>query len=419
MTNPLCLARSRRIVSPASARGWLPLLLLWAVLLLAGCGGDDPTATATPTKTPLPAGEPVIATPLPVAQATDTPVPPTATPEPPTPLPANVAPYTGKVVDDTARLQKRPVLICINNDTVGRSAHYGLGKADLVYEYIVDGFTLTRITAIYQSQAAARVGPVRSARMPNIWMTQMYDGVLSCSGGSDEIRYLLKNEVGFPYLDMDIDDPSNTVYFSSVGSDYRTRVQSSTDGVYRWLVDYLQTLQRLLPNEQNPDRRAKMEEMIGNLTRTWQRPAFVYSENPATYDAGPANVIQIPYPGGNQVEWRYDAQRNQYVRFQGGQPHIDNETGAQIVTDNVIVLFANHALTDIVEDSLGTKSVNIELYGFGDFRIFRDGRVYEGTWRANDESPPRWLGPGEQIVPLKPGQSWIQVVRPTDTITYQ
>jgi len=396
------------------------ILLLWITLLLVGCAPADPTATATPTKTPLPAGEPVIATAA-ATQATDTPVPPTAIPEPPTatPLPANIAPYTGKEVADISLLQNRPVLICINNDGVGRSAHYGLGKADLVYEYIVDGFTVTRITAIYQSQTADRVGPVRSARMPNIWMTQMYDGALACSGGSDEIRYLLKNEVGFPYLDMDIDDPSNTVYFSSVGSDYRTRVQISTDGVHRWLNDYLQTLQSLLPNEQNAERRVKIEEMISNLTRSWQRPAFLYSENPATFDAGPASVVQIPYPGGNSVEWRYDAQRNQYVRFQGGQVHMDNETGAQIVTDNVIVLFANHALTDIVEDSLGTKGVNIELYGFGDFRIFRDGRVYEGTWRANDESPPRWLGAGEQIVPLKPGQSWIQVVRPTDSITYQ
>lgn len=366
-------------------------------LILAGCGPEEPTATATPTKTPLPAGEPVVATPAPVAaQATDTPVPATSTPEPPTPtpVPANVAPYTGKPVDDLSLLQRRPIFICINNDAIGRSAHAGLAQADLVYEYIVDGFTMTRITAMYQSQDADVIRPVRSARMPNIWMTQMYDGALACSGGSDEIRYLLKNEVGFPYLDADIDDPSNTVYFSSVGSDYRTRLQSSTAGVRRWLQNVGQD-------------------------KVWGRPGFTYSDVPATFDTGAANVIQIPYPGGNQVEWRYDPQRNLYVRFQGGQPHIDNATGGQIETDNVIVVFAAHQLTDIVEDSLGTKGVNVDLYGFGDFRIFRDGRVYEGTWRANDESPPRWLGPGEQIVPLKPGQSWIQMVRPTDTITYQ
>ncbi len=397
------------------------LILLASVLLLAGCGPEAPAATATPTKTALPAGEPILEAPNTLAQATDTPVPPTPTPEVPptaTPLPENIAPFTGKVVADTAPLRMRPILMCINNDPVGRSAHYGLNKADLVYEYIVDGFTITRMTALYQSQRAERIGPVRSARMPNIWMTQMYDGVLACSGGSDEIRYLLKNEVGFPYLDVDIDDPSNTVYFSSIGSDYRTRLQGRTDGVRQWLDD---TARRCVAQPDLPF----CQKVINNLLtpegtiKPWNRPGFSYSETPATFDAGPANSIQIPYPGGNNVEWRYDAQSNQYVRFQGGQAHIDNETGAQITTDNVIILFANHTLTNIVEDSLGTKGVDIDLYGFGDFRIFRDGRVYEGTWRANDESPPRWLGPGEQIVPLKPGQSWIQVVRPTDTITYQ
>jgi hypothetical protein len=83
------------------------------------------------------------------------------------------------------------------------------------------------------------------------------------------------------------------------------------------------------------------------------------------------------------------------------------------------VMSAEHMLTDIVEDSLGTKGVDIALYGFGDFRIFRDGQVYEGTWRSDPENPPRWLGPGEVVIALKPGQSWIQVVRDLDTVTYQ
>ena len=172
--------------------------------------------------------------------------------------PGNIAPFTGLPVDDPARLQRRPIFICVNNDPVGRSAHWGLSQADLVYEYTVDGFTITRLTAMYQSQDAARVGPVRSARYPNVWLVDSYDGVLACSGGSDAIRYILKNEVGFPYLDADIDDPSNVVYFQNIGSDYRTRLQIGTDGVRRWLADtqneinclgfsFLETGQRRVP----------------------------------------------------------------------------------------------------------------------------------------------------------------------------
>jgi hypothetical protein len=297
-------------------------------------------------------------------------------------------------VADVGLLQQRPVFICINNDQVGRSAHHGLSYADLIYEYIVDGFTTTRLTAMYQSQTPERVGPVRSARLPNVWMTYMYDGVLACSGGSDEVRYLLKNEVGFPYLDADIDDPSNTRYFQNIGTDYRTRLQASPDGVRRWLAD-------------------------NGLSKEWGRSGFEYSQDLPDGSAGSATVIQIAYPGGNGVEWRYEPNLGGYVRFQGGQQQVDLATGQPIVAANVAVIVADHTLTDIVEDSLGTKGVDVALYGFGDFRIFRDGQVYEGTWRADPETPPRWLGPGEVIVKFKPGQSWIQSVRDLTEVNYQ
>jgi hypothetical protein len=230
--------------------------------------------------------------------------------------------------------------------------------------------------------------------MPNIWMTYMYDGALACSGGSDEIRYMLKNEVGFPYLDADIDDPSNNVYFFSIGSDYRTRMQVSTDGVRRWLA-------------------------ATNHEKDWQRPGFEFSPDPPPNAAGQATAIQIQYPGGNGVEWRYDAGLGGYIRFQAGQQQVDLGTGQPIVAQNVVVLTARHELTNMIEDSLGTKGVNIELYGFGDFRLFRDGQVYEGTWRADPENPPRWLGPGEVIVKMKPGQSWVQVVQQLTDFSYQ
>jgi len=378
-----------------------PLVFLWLLVTvgLVACG-PTPAPTPTPTKTPIPVADAAQVAAQPEAP-TVTPVPPTNTPAAPvapvdpspTPQPGNIAPYTGLPAENPENLRQRPIFICINNDPVGRSAHYGLSLADVVYEYIVDGFSMTRITAMYQSHEVARVGPVRSARFPNIWMTYMYDGALACSGGSDHIRYLLKNEVGFPYLDADIDDPSQNRYFSSIGSDYRTRMQTSTDGVRRWLTD-------------------------NGLNKEWSRPGFEFNPDPPGSSAGAAAVITIPYPGGNSVEWRYDGAQGGYLRWQGGQPQSDPATGRPVVAQNVVVMSAEHTLTDIVEDSLGTKGVDITLYGFGDFRLFRDGLVYEGTWRADPENPPRWFGPGEVIIQMKPGQSWIQVVQQLTDVSY-
>ena len=373
------------------------------IAVLAGCGRAGPEPTPTPTKTPAGAADTGADSGAETVAAADTPTPVPPTPVPATPVPVdpptaapraeNIGPYTGLPGDDPALLKRRPVFICVNNDSVGRSAHTGLSLADLVYEYIVDGFTLTRLTALYHTHSPEQVGPIRSARLPNVWMTYMYDGVLACSGGSDEVRYLLKNEVGFPYLDADIDDPSQNRYFFSIGEDYRTRMQTSPAGVRQWVSD-------------------------NGLTKEWNRPGFEFSEAPPAGAAGAAATIQIPYPGGNGVEWRYDPGLNGYLRFQGGQQQFDPATNQPIVAQNVILVGAEHQLTDIIEDSLGTKGVDIQLYGFGDLRIFRDGQVYEGTWRADPETPPRWLGPGEAVIALSPGQSWVQVVQDVKEVTY-
>ncbi len=363
--------------------------------MIAACGAGEPAPTPTPTKTPMAAAaaptEAPTSTPEPVVVEIPTPTP---APEQPTPRPENIAPFTGLPVSDPTFLKQLPIFVCVNNDAAGRAAHWGLSKADLVYEYIVDGYSLTRLTAMYQSQEADRIGPVRSARYPNIWMVQMYGGVLACSGGSDAIRYLLKNEVGFPYLDADIDDPSNNRYYTNLGSDYRTRLQARTDGVRQWLID------RGIPTE-------------------WDKPGFDFDEATPPNAAGDVSVIDIPYPGGNSVQWRYDPSLGGYLRYQGGVQQFDPATNGPLVAPNVIVVSAVHEVTDIIEDSLGTKGINIKLHEFGDLRVFRDGKVYEGTWRASQEAPPRWLGPGEVPIPLKPGQSWIQVVQDIEDISYQ
>ena len=398
------------------------VFVLVLMLSLSACAGDAGAPTPTPTKTSEAAG---------VEQAAETATPPptvstegtnagsesvqaTATPKP-----GRVARYTGLSLDDPTLLQETPILVCLNNDVDSRAAHYGLNEADVTYEYIVDGFHLTRLTSMFQSIPAREIGPVRSARWPNIHTTYMFDGILACSGGSDGIRYLLKNEVGFPYLDADSEDPESVTYFYSVGSNYRTRLRTSVDRVRRWMIDMAKTcdVSPLLPyclEVFSP----WLEGQKSN-PRPVERASFLFSDAPREFWSGEATTIRIPYPENNGVEWKYEPSSRQYLRYQSGAVHMDQATGQQISSDNVIVVFAEHELTNIVEDSLGTLSVKINLYGFGNLRVFRDGKVFEGTWRANDQSPPRWLGPGEQPITLKPGRTWIQVVRTSDRISYQ
>jgi hypothetical protein len=55
------------------------------------------------------------------------------------------------------------------------------------------------------------------------------------------------------------------------------------------------------------------------------------------------------------------------------------------------------------------------LWGQGPAKLFRDGKVYEGTWiRENPQQETDRLilvdGEGKQI-PLRPGTTWVQLMR--------
>ena len=143
--------------APSGARSRLNATTVLTIALIAifstGCVTEGgPAETPTPTKTPAAQAEPPTATPIP-------PPPPTATP-----VPANLAPYTGLPLADHSLKNVTPIFVCLNNDTVSRASHFGLNEADITYEYIVDGFHLTRITSMYPERPRQRDRP--SAQRP-------------------------------------------------------------------------------------------------------------------------------------------------------------------------------------------------------------------------------------------------------------
>ncbi len=95
-------------------------------------------------------------------------------------------------------------------------------------------------------------------------------------------------------------------------------------------------------------------------------------------------------------------------------------TRAQLALDNVIVQFVAHQATNIVEDSLGSTSIRLDLFGSGRVLVFRDGQAFEGTWRSESRGDtPRFYDATGAEIPLKPGQSWISIVPPDYDIAYQ
>ena len=107
------------------------------------------------------------------------------------------------------------------------------------------------------------------------------------------------------------------------------------------------------------------------------------------------------------------------VRFTDGLPHFDAADEQQVWVDNVIIIQAPHNdRPDLFEPESKSASIEIALWnepdGYYPAVVMRDGVVYEGFWARRD----RELGSGLQLkfgnnepIPLKPGRSWVMVVR--------
>ena len=99
---------------------------------------------------------------------------------------------------------------------------------------------------------------------------------------------------------------------------------------------------------------------------------------------------------------------------------MDALTGQQIAPPNVLLLWVNHANSDILADAHDPNNlyyaVMVQLWGEGSGRLMRDGQVYDIKWvRENPQQPNDLLlildSQGQQI-PFRPGPTWIQLVRP-------
>ena len=92
------------------------------------------------------------------------------------------APLTG-MPDPTGLSVKRPALTVKIENTPQALPQWGIDQADVVYEEIVNG-GITRLAAIFNSHAPAKVGPVRSVRPTDTQVVWPLGGIFAYSGGA-------------------------------------------------------------------------------------------------------------------------------------------------------------------------------------------------------------------------------------------
>jgi hypothetical protein len=289
----------------------------------------------------------------------------------------------------------------------------GLSYADHVWEHMMEGYQVTRYSAVFYGQAPTIAGSVRSTRLIDVeHLVPMYGAILVTSGGS--------TNRAAPNTPPRIEERLRA-------ADWARRVVSES-----WIGDaaYTQPYLARLVNIPRPGvpryhRLFAYPGEIWNLmTRKGlnDRPTLNGLAFDANVPAGgrPTTEAYLDFPGrGPQSLWKYDPAtgrwnswiEDQALRRPARSANVDYLTNQTVAFDNVVFLFAPHYEADFIEDeTFGLKSVGVNLLGEGRAVLLRGDQRFEAVWkRYGPDQLMQLFYPDGTVLPFKPGTIWYAV----------
>ena len=287
---------------------------------------------------------------------------------------------------------KRPLYVKVDNNSHARP-HYGITKADQVYEWLVEGLT-TRLAAVFQSKDPDVIGSVRSARMTDTPVIPSLSAAFVYSGGGPE--ELMRIHYDAAVIDRYID------LAPGYGWGYRVGFREAP---YNYFTTY-RNLRDALAGAPDGDQPVSIP--------SWDFLPPSVTDPLAGGFAGSidATSITIPYRAGFTVGYRYDAGSGGYARFDDGVREVDGQTGEAVVAKNIVVIQTEvHFTTEFGLDPAGNPKLDMTLIGTGNGSVFRDGKRQDVTWTRPDIFDVFTLrNSNGEAVRLDPGQTWIHIV---------
>ncbi|HXX91722.1 MAG TPA: DUF3048 domain-containing protein [Acidimicrobiales bacterium] len=297
-------------------------------------------------------------------------------------IPPQVCPLTGAPAPSGTVPSRAALAVKVDNYPAARP-QTGLDQADIVFEEPVEG-SITRLVAVFQCQTPALVGDVRSARAPDVPIADLLSKpLLVHAGGINPVIALLQS--------ANLVDVNVLAHYSLV------HVLSGREAPYNTYVSPAEVW------AQYP------------AANTAPAPVFVYS--PAPQGGTPASSVHIPFSQTNDTTWTWNAAKALWMLSYSGEP-ATVANGTLIGTSNVVVMHVNVTYGPWAENEIGGLEVQAQMTGTGPVTVLRNGQQITGTWSRPSLGAPMTLTSATgTTIPLQPGQSWVEIVPNSVTVT--
>src|SRR3984957_5875414 len=290
--------------------------------------------------------------------------------------PYPTAPLTG-LPDPTGLSVKSPALTVKIENTPEALPQWGIDQADVVYEEIVNG-GITRLAAIFNSHAPAKVGPVRSVRPTDTQVVWPLGGIFAYSGGA-------------PYAVASIETaPVKLVDESSAGA-----------AMFRD------------PDLYPPHNLFAVAPLLFAFggTPVPPPPLFSYLSDKQTACGTTVASFLVPFPSYYPVTWTWDSASSSWDRTLFGKADVTG-TGVRESPKNVIVMWVNYV------NGIGTEASYANLQGSGKAAFFVDGKETNGTWSrgASKGDVVQYKTLNGKPALMTPGQTWVELLNVGTTL---
>lgn len=287
-------------------------------------------------------------------------------------------PLTGLTASDPSLL-KRPVISAKVDNSSEARPQSGLDHADVVFQELIEGGD-TRYLAMFQSQDADPLGPIRSVRRTDADIVAPVGGLFAYSGGVP------------PFVDavraagvVDVGAVSDAAAYNRVsGRPAPHNLYTSTT-----------SLRKATPSGTGPP-----------------SPLFDYVSPGGSFSAKgatPASSLVASFGSSSSDTWSWVASANEWQLTIGGVPQTDQAQNAPVGATNVIVQMVTYHDTSTV-DAAGNPSPAATVIGTGKAVVLSGAQAVDATWSKPDQHSVTNYSAGGSGLRLLPGRTWVLLV---------